>query len=158
MPLVDLLNTYSLTDILLVLILVVVGGISLIKTGIEVNSWLRKIFAKEHITRAEEQKLNTRLTGIDTEIVELKNNQNEIMESLDFFSDSLQILVDSDKDAIKAYITDKHHEYMKEGWIDDYHLDCIEKRYLHYKRGGGNSFVDHLMEELRLLPTNAPAK
>jgi hypothetical protein len=36
----------------------------------------------------------------------------------------------SDKDSIKAFITKEHHYFCYEkGWIDDYNLDCLEKRF-----------------------------
>ena len=42
--------------------------------------------------------------------------------------------MNSDKDAIKAFITREHHYFCyQKKWIDDYSLDCIEKRYEHYK-------------------------
>ena len=63
------------------------------------------------------------------------------------------MLIDSDKDAIKAFITQRHHHYVYEkGWIDDYSLDCIERRYVHYNDQGGNSFIGNLMSELREIP------
>ena len=36
--------------------------------------------------------------------------------------------------------------------IDDYSLDCLEKRYTHYVEEGGNSFIHDLMEDIRALP------
>jgi hypothetical protein len=65
--------------------------------------------------------------------------------------------VDSDKDDIKAFITDKHHYFCYERkWIDDYSMDCIERRYSHYKDEGGNSFIATLMDELKALPKQSP--
>ena len=36
--------------------------------------------------------------------------------------------------------------------IDDFSLDCIEKRFAHYQDEGGNSFIAALMAEIRALP------
>ena len=67
------------------------------------------------------------------------------------------MLIDSDKDAIKSYITQKHHFFCYEqGWIDDFSLDCIERRYQHYKEEGGNTFIDGFMGQLRQLPKGSP--
>ena len=41
---------------------------------------------------------------------------------------------------------------MAQEWIDDYSLDCIERRYKHYIDEGGNSFIGQLMIEIRKLP------
>ena len=39
---------------------------------------------------------------------------------------------------------------------DDYTMDVLEKRYVHYKDEGGNSYAAHLMADLRELPKNPP--
>ena len=44
----------------------------------------------------------------------------------------------------------------KNKWIDDYTMDVLEKRYVHYKDEGGNSYAAHLMADLRELPKNPP--
>ena len=65
----------------------------------------------------------------------------------------LDMLIDSDRDDIKSFITMQHHHFVYEKkWIDDYSMDCLEKRYQHYEDEGGNSYVEHLMIELRSLP------
>ena len=66
---------------------------------------------------------------------------------------TMSILLASDKDDIKSWITEKHHYFCYEKKvIDDYSLDCIEKRYQHYVDEGGNSYVATLMREIRALP------
>ena len=63
----------------------------------------------------------------------------------------------SEKDDIKAYITEKHHFFCYEKkWIDDHSLDCLERKNKHYKDEGGNSFIDGLMAEIRALPKQPP--
>lgn len=155
----DLLNTYSLSDIFIVV--AAVGGISIsVWKGLDwVLKRLKRIFAKEHIEKKKEDALEVRLIALEARLTKAEQSGSKVAESMDFFSDKLAILVDSDKDSIKAYLTDKHHYYVfTQKWIDDYNLDCIERRYVHYKKAGGNSFVDHLMDELRLLPTRPPEK
>lgn len=73
---------------------------------------------------------------------------------------AVDMLIASDKDDIKAYITKEHHYFCYEkGYIDDYSLDCLERRYGHYKDEGGNSFAEDLMKDVRTLPkvSNATA-
>jgi hypothetical protein len=41
-------------------------------------------------------------------------------------------------------------------WIDDFSLNCLEKRYEHYLAEKGNSFVHNLMDDLRALPKKPP--
>jgi hypothetical protein len=53
----------------------------------------------------------------------------------------------------RSFLIDAHHKfcyhYKK---IDDLNLQSIERRYLYYKTAGGDTFIDHLMEEIRSLP------
>ena len=68
-------------------------------------------------------------------------------------STDIDLLSESDKDDIKAFITREYHYFIEQkGWIDDYSMDCIEKRYTHYVQYHGNTFVEELMEGLRALP------
>ena len=72
---------------------------------------------------------------------------------LNNLSQKIDILIQSDRDDIRSYITREHHYFCyQKGWIDDFSLDCIEKQYMHYVDEGGNSFIEGFMEELRALP------
>lgn len=91
------------------------------------------------------------------DLVKANKLQNDTIEqnreALDSLKESVHLLLASDKDDIKAWITEKHHYFVYElKYIDDYSLDCIEKRYAHYKDEGGNSFVADLMRDIRSLP------
>ena len=88
----------------------------------------------------------------EAEIRELKHNDSQIKKSMDDIIGKINMLVASDRDSIKAWITSQHHHYIEKGSIDYYSLECIQKRYQHYKEEKGNSFIDSLMEELRKLP------
>ena len=77
----------------------------------------------------------------------------EIHQELNTLNKSIELLIESDKDDIKHSITKEHHYFCYNlNSIDDYSLDCIERRYSHYKEEGGNSFIDILMQDLRNLP------
>jgi len=79
----------------------------------------------------------------------LENIQSELTS----LKDSITLLIESDIDDIKQSLTKDHHYFCyKLKSIDDYSLDCMERRYSHYKEEGGNSFVQTLMEEVRALP------
>ena len=78
---------------------------------------------------------------------------NKIKDKINTLCEKIDVLIKSDRDDIKAYITREHHYFVyQKGWIDDYSLDCIERRYSHYVEEGGNSFIKGLMEEIRSLP------
>lgn len=43
-------------------------------------------------------------------------------------------------------MAEKHHFFVyKQGWIDDYSLDCLEKQYRHYRQEGSSSFIEQKM-------------
>lgn len=82
---------------------------------------------------------------------------NNLEKNVEQLTKKVNILLDSDRDDIKAFITRQHHYFcyqLKE--IDDQSLDCIEKRYSHYQEEGGNSYIKNLMEDLRELPKTPP--
>lgn len=90
---------------------------------------------------------------IQEDLIEQKIQITTMEKNVNQLTKSVTALVNSDRDAIKAYITEKHHYFVyKQKWIDDYSLECLERRYDHYKGYKGNSFVSQEMEELRDLP------
>lgn len=95
---------------------------------------------KQRISTLEESEQNNEdsIQQVKTDIEEIKQNVN--------------LLIDSDKDDIRAWITDKYHYFIKLKYIDDFTLDCLERRFKSYKQEGGNTYVDSMMEELRRLP------
>lgn len=105
------------------------------------------------------QKLNNRLSQKQNEddfkkdMNALKTTVTTINEKIDNMTSLIDLLMISDKDEIKAYITREHHYFCYDlGYIDDYNLDCIERRYALYVKEGGNSFVEELMKDIRALP------
>lgn len=80
-------------------------------------------------------------------------DRQELIQKLDETKETVRILLESDKDDIKSWITEKHHYFCYEKKvIDDYSLDGIEKRYQHYVDEGGNSYAETLMKDIRALP------
>jgi phosphoenolpyruvate-protein kinase (PTS system EI component) len=91
--------------------------------------------------------------SLDAKNQEINEGFDKINEQINILTDKVNLLVDSDKDDIKAFITREHHYFCyQKQWIDTYSLDCIERRFVHYRQENGNSFVEDLMKELRALP------
>lgn len=148
-----LLTQYSLTEILIFLFIL---GAAL-KTTITMIDWfwerLIKIFKKQQAQQEHQNCFNEHVEKSEKQIQELYEMHAKTEENLDKILNSIQLLINSDKDDIKAWITEKHHYYCYERkYIDDYSLDCIEKRYTHYRNEGGNSFIEDLMKDIRRLP------
>lgn len=89
---------------------------------------------------------------------EIENQVHDLTDKINKIANNVDLLIRSDKDDIKAFITREHHYfYYQLQEIDDQSLDCIQKRYAHYKDQGGNSYVQNLMKDLRRLPKVMPA-
>lgn len=106
---------------------------------------------------SEKEKMNQRIEDGEKFMSQLREHQKHNDEILKNLSKKIDTLVESDRDDIKAYITKEHHKFCYDkGWIDDFSLDCLEKRFKHYADEGGNSFICGFMQELRTLPKRPP--
>ena len=153
----DLFNEYTLGEIVSFIVTFAVST----KAFVTFWDWgverLKKVFNKQTQKDKERQALEEKIERNEQKITEVSKKQEETKDSIDKITKSVDLLIQSDKDSIKSYITKEHHYYCyKQKWIDDYTLDCIEKRYGHYTEEGGNSFIKDLMEELRDLPKQPP--
>lgn len=135
----DLLNNYSLTEIIIFVIMLSFA----VKGIVDFYDW-----AKNRLNKTTDKiYTNKEIQKKVLETLELHNAQIEKM------SKAINILIDSDKDDIKSWITEKHHYFCYElGYIDDYNYQCLEARYKHYKEEDGNTFIDSFMEDIRALP------
>lgn len=153
----ELLSTYSLSQIVTFIILLALA----IKEGITLVTWFKDLFAKkvddDMKSTVAAVKRTEQMNKIKSDIQVLIENQNKVFEEIEGFKQKLEMIIASDKDDIKSWITEKHHFfYYEKKWIDDYTMDCIEKRFRHYQDEGGNSFIEELMNELRSLPKTPP--
>lgn len=154
-----LFQHYSLSDILIFIVILALA----IKSAVSFFDWIhervQKVFKKQHSELSEKERLEKRLQQGSRIMNELQKNQQGIDKILEDLSSKIDMLIQSDKDDIKSFITREHHYFCyRAGWIDDFSLDCIEKRYKHYKDEGGNTFIDGFMEELRALPKSDPSQ
>lgn len=149
----EFLQSYSLSEILIFLVMFAVafkGVVSFFDWGIE---RLRKVFKKEQQKEDVHNSLKEAINNTNIQIKDLVGSQNEMVRELKDIKLNIQLLAEADQADIKAWITEKHHHFCYEKkYIDDYNLDCIEKRYHYYQLEGGNSFVADLMKEIRALP------
>jgi len=149
----DLLRQYTLSEIVLFVIVACVA----IKGMVEYFDWIRERrdrTIQQHDEDVNQQRqLVNKLQEEEDKINTLEANQDKITESIEKINDKMDQLIDSDKDEIKSFLTREHHYFCYQlGWIDDYSLECCERRYEHYAKEGGNSFIKGFMEELRTLP------
>ena len=145
----ELITNYSWSEI----ILFVIAFAAAIKGVVTFWDWgkdrLRKVYDKED--KIEE--IKSLIVENTKQMNEFSNIQAQTIDEIQHLKENITNLTASDKDDIKAWITEKHHHFCYDiKYIDDYSLDCIEKRYAHYVDEGGNSFISTLMEEIRNLP------
>ena len=139
-------ETYSLTQIIIFIILFALA----VKEFINLIDWFLNRGEKYFKNKNKEE---DKFAKYEEEIKALKENQEKMSESINRLSANVELLIDSDKDDIKSFITKEYHYFVEQkGWIDKFSFDCIEKRFNHYKDEGGNSFIEDLMNELRQLP------
>lgn len=136
---IDLLKNYSLTEI----------GIFIITLSLAIKGFVNFYdWAKERIRNPFDKKYTEK--EIQKKILDTLDLHNEQIRKM---SKAISILLESDRDDIKAWITEKHHYFCyKLGYIDDYNLQSIEARYKHYKEENGNTFIDSFMKDIRSLP------
>ena len=145
----ELLARFELTDIIIMLTLLIVGAEKLIKAIDWLRARFRKSYDEENTLKEEVEDLN--------KFYEEKKVVDEgfakVNARIDKICDLVDMLVESDKESIKAYITERHHFFVQERkWIDYHSMDCLERRFSIYEREHGNSFVEDLMNDLRQLP------
>lgn len=138
----QLFTHYSVSEIILFIIILAIA----IKKFVEFVDWAKNRTTQAVLQAEQPAQLKEIAQSHEIQIKDLKDELNTI-------KDLINLLVESDKDDIKQSITRDHHYFCYDlKSIDDYSLDCIEKRYSHYTEEGGNSFVETLMQELRALP------
>ena len=158
----DLLANYSLSEIALFLVFFVVA----IKELITLIDWfkdrLKKIYDKDYTAKEEHEKLENEIEDLNKFYGEKKKVDDgfaAINKAISDINSRIDMLIDSDKENIKAYITERHHYFVEEKkWIDYHSMDCLEKRFAIYEKEHGNSFAEDLMNEMRQLPKRPPSE
>ena len=79
-----------------------------------------------------------------------------INNKLTLMDQKTTLLIESDKEGIKAYIVDKYYKALESGYINTHTLQIVEQRYEKYLQENGNTYIRSLMEKLRDLPNDPP--
>lgn len=145
----ELLARFELTDIIIMITLLILGSEKLIKAFDWLRARFRKSYEEETHLKEEVEDLNK----FYDEKEKVDSGFEQVNARIDSICDLVNMLVESDKESIKAYITERHHFFVQERkWIDYHSMDCLERRFAIYEREHGNSFVEDLMNEIRQLP------
>lgn len=129
----QILASYNLEDIFIILFVVTISGLSLFQSYCyckdRIEKWLK--LKKEEITPA-------RIKSIEDSCIEQ--------------SRKLELLFESDKLRIKSDILRQYRRFADKGSIDVRSLDCLHQEYEIYKKEGGNSFVEEIMQLIDEIP------
>ena len=154
-----LFSTYSVSEVITFLILLALAIKGLVTFFDWAYARVKQIFAQQQKEEDKEKQISQHFQKEEASIKDLIKNQQKLQEEMLKLTNKVDMLIASDMDSIKSYLTDKHHYFCyRQKWIDDYNLECCEKRYGHYTAEGGNSFIGNFMDDLRGLPNQPPQK
>lgn len=163
----ELLATFSVEQILIFSIMLILA----IKGGVDLFDWAHekyiKKFNKDHLALNKQESLEQhyekcreqqadfieKYVTLENELYSLTEDINRKVGSIE---SQLEQLTKSDMHDIKSWVVEKHHYLTEQGWVDDFTMDTIEKRFEDYKKEKGNSYVEGLVNEIRALPHYPP--
>lgn len=96
-------------------------------------------------------KVRDREQGAARASEQLATQNTELMK----INEKIDQLLVSNEDSIKSWIVTLYKQRKKDpSRLDSMQMDLLERRFAHYKKLGGNSYVDNLMQELREIYNN----
>ena len=147
----------NLPTIILVIFATIICGAELIKA---LRVWRDE--RQRHINgQIEEQNHDATIQNAITELMGkldiVLNRLEKIEERMKTAEDRLTDLTISDMHDIKGWIVEQYHKfYNEQGWIDAFSAETIDRRYNDYKKEGGNSYIQELIDRLHGLPMDPP--
>lgn len=147
----DLLSAYSIEDIILFIVFLALAIRGLVSFYDWAIGRIRNYVDKAHNEKKKEEELEAKVSQNREILCQLEKNQIELTSSLSNLEGKIDLLMESDKDAIKSYLVDKYNRFTKQENIDSYEYDCFLKRFSHYQAEGGNSYIEGLVNEVREL-------
>lgn len=149
----ELLETFSLEEIVIFLVLLAAAIKSFFTFWDWVVGRLKLVFSKQYEKEQLKEKFQETIADQNKKLNNALQEHNQMRNQMEEIHKMMNVLIESDRSDIKAWITEKHHYFCYEkGYIDDYSLDCLERRFASYEKEDGNSFVETLMSEIRALP------
>lgn len=92
----------------------------------------------------------------DSKLLSQLEKQNESIETTKVqvgdINKKTNLILESDKETKKSYITDKYYECKDKGFIEIHSLQTLEAIYSKYLEENGNTFIGSLMDEMRQMP------
>lgn len=149
----NLLTHYPLQELIIIFFLFVSITISIWKMYDFFHEKYQAMLEKRKAEMKWKEEISCTLNDLDSKIDNLNVQNQKIYKKQEQVDATLALVQERMQENSRSFLIDAHHKfcyhYKK---IDDLNLQSIERRYLYYKTAGGNTFIDHLMEEIRSLP------
>lgn len=149
----NLFSRYSLQEVIVLIITLLIVAESLWKTIDFFYNKHQVHLGKKTDAREFEKGVIASLDKINDKIDELNEQNKQTHLQQEQVEQKLALVQERMQENARSLLIDSHHrfcyQYQK---IDDLNLQSIERHYLYYKTAGGDTFIDHLMEEIRSLP------
>lgn len=149
----NLLTHYPLPELIIIFCLFVGSIISIWK----VFDFFRTKYDESLQKREKEvdwkEDISNILNNLSSKIDNLNEQNKKIYKKQEQVDVTLALVQERMQENARSFLIDAHHKFCyKYKKIDDLNLQSIERRYLYYKTAGGDTFIDHLIEEIRSLP------
>ena len=134
-------------DIVEVVIYICSTLITVCTAGGIILKGLKKSF-KNHVNEVLGEELRKCKSEIEGQIVSMNTKVVEFIDHQEDYNEKVKLaLLASTRDRINQ----AHDYYMRKKFIGAHSLFIVEELYTSYKKLGGNSFIDHQMEDIREL-------
>ena len=149
----NLLTHYPLPELIIIFCLFVGSIVSIWK----VFDFFRTKYDESLQKREKEvdwkEDISNTLNNLNSKIDNLNEQNKKIYKKQEQVDVTLALVQERMQENARSFLIDAHHKFCyKYKKIDDLNLQSIERRYLYYKTAGGDTFIDHLIEEIRSLP------
>jgi len=160
---IELLSTMSGTQVMITSVLILLALKEVISLGEFFDIRIRKRFEGEAEVKNGQDEVIDKINNLYSKLDEYHNDQLKFYGEFNDFKEDcskrfeqqesqLKLLTESDRDDIKGWLVEKHDLCIEKGFIDNFTLEVVEKRFDHYKEEGGNSFAETLVSDMRMLP------
>ena len=159
----EFFQTYSISDIIVFIIMFCFTIKGIADFAEWVHNKYKEKFNKDHLALNKQANLeeycriSKKQHEEDMEYYKRLEDKMDLIaktmkEKVDNIEAKLVQLTESDMHSIKGWIVEKHHALIKKGWVDDFTMDTLERRYSDYVAEDGNSYIAGLIADLRELP------
>lgn len=78
-----------------------------------------------------------------------EESHQRINKKIDVLHDNMDLILESDREDIRSFITIQYYNAVEKGYIEMYVMEALEHRYEKYLKENGDSFIANLMNEMR---------